>query len=349
MTTPTLEDLQTQLTEAQSAVTDAERRVGAAALDGKGKAAAQKALDATRAEVTQIEAAIEELQRRDADAAQQVASEGARAERIALYEWTEGFCERYAELLRRKAALEEAERELRDLTVPGRIHRLKTHGAERVTLDGSASTRLLSEIPDLDFPLLSGIPTPARGKEWKPEQQMTVERLEELRTRAAELAKAEREDSTEGILVTGPQWIEQRQAQRLARRAAAKAQQAAELAARSQPKSADTVEEDGRMTVTHSKVERNDDGEEVRGRGSNVPAAMHAIERQQAGVRVCHAANLDISLWPAVKEAVAKEVRVARRGGGVPENDDVGQGPVRAGNREKTSQPTVTDRGHPDG
>jgi hypothetical protein len=308
-TTPTRTELDDQLTTARQRLEATREQLGAASLDGAGERAAARKVRDAEGDVTRIEAMIGELERREASATEQEAEETARRDRIALYRWIgEDYLPQLVEVIHKREALERAEQDLRSLTVPRRITNLKHHHSERIVIDGVSTQRLLTEV-ELDYPLLRGIPAPPRSTE-RITRDHTAEQCNELAARAKELVEAEERGEGESVTVTGPQWKQEHQARRLAKRAAIRAQEEEakakvirereeaeerklatrdaarrrELAGNAKARGAVLAKPSGQVEKAGpGKPVRDDDGNEVRGRGSSVPEVMNGIEKQEAG------------------------------------------------------------------
>ena len=225
-TRTTRDDLDVKMAEAREAVTEAERKLGAASLDGKGEATARKALESARQDEEATAGAIAELEHREAEAAREQAEGAARDQRLAIYEWCRAYLPLCAAVVSAREAMERAEAAASALTAPARVRRLKPagrgHGLERVTEikpDGTrwTATRTLQE-SELDLQLLDG--TPAPGLKGVVYPNFTVARAAELVERAEMLIKAEREGKGAEVAVTGAERAAKRAADRKAERQA---------------------------------------------------------------------------------------------------------------------------------
>src|SRR5688500_14987510 len=106
---PTAEELREQLASHEETIAEAEREIGAAALDGKSSAAATKRIRDARTGVQRCQAALEELERREQTAEEQARLAAASAERLASYRWAAEWLTRWEALLVCHAELKAAE------------------------------------------------------------------------------------------------------------------------------------------------------------------------------------------------------------------------------------------------
>ena len=85
------DELREQISRYEQEVTEAEREIGAAALDGKNPAAATKRAREAREAITRCAAALEELERRQAAAEEAARAGQASRARLASYEWMASY------------------------------------------------------------------------------------------------------------------------------------------------------------------------------------------------------------------------------------------------------------------
>ena len=111
----TVDELRERLADQEREVEEAKLALGAAALDSPNPKAASKRLVEAEAAVQRTVAAIAELERRQAEVAEQARLEQASQDRLQAYQWMAEFMRRAEALLLRRAELEAAEAQLRDL------------------------------------------------------------------------------------------------------------------------------------------------------------------------------------------------------------------------------------------
>jgi hypothetical protein len=188
-TEATADGLREQIAHHEQEVAKAEREIGAAALDGKSRAAATKRARESREAITRCTAALEELERREAQAAEEARTGAASVARLASYEWMASFMGLVETYLLRRAELETAEAAIQNMQIDNRFRRAKIGGRTH-SVDES----------DLDTDLLMAIPDPAehRGKKGvRFPPTFTAERARELREFAE--VRAEEERSGNGL------------------------------------------------------------------------------------------------------------------------------------------------------
>ncbi len=208
-TTP--EGLRDEIAELEHELGQLERELGAATLDGRSTTAATKRAGAVRDAIRHREAAIEELERRRREAAEEAATGEASRARAATYEALGPYLSRIETYTRCRDAFDEAERALLDCPVDKRFAGAKA-GYGR------------SEESDLDTGLIGAIPIATNGshqRNGKSPSELVRGNLEGVSpARAAALRalaakRAEEERSGRGVDRSQPRdsWnAEQRQA-----------------------------------------------------------------------------------------------------------------------------------------
>ena len=152
-TDSTREQLEARLVEQRREVEEAERRIGAAELDGSGGRAATKRLADAKDAVRRTGAALEELGRREhAEAERQAEIDAARL-RLATYQYIAEYLRRAAPIVGGMDALGEAERHLQALRTDPKVYNRRTN---RDRLDDQGGG-------DLDPGLVSRIPFARKG------------------------------------------------------------------------------------------------------------------------------------------------------------------------------------------
>lgn len=187
-TTPTVEDLRAEIAEAQAAIAAAEREAGAAVLDGRSTAAAEKRAQQARARIERAQAAIVELEHREAAEAEERARGAASDARRLSYEWASAWAERAEQVIDARLALAAAEARLAEVAAqPGRGRIVSAaigwHGVD-------------AEASDLDAEVITGVARLAarKGVRYAPDrltERATVDVARELRTLAGERAAEE--------------------------------------------------------------------------------------------------------------------------------------------------------------
>lgn len=203
-TTPTAEDLRSELVQARQRLDVANRALDAAALDGGDRRPASKEVDRATADLRRIEGAVAELERRQAatDGAAEIV-EAAR-DRARSYTWMATYLKCAEEAIRSHMAAAAAKGQLADLTQqrPRRLSALHAGlgvewrpGTRTAPFEGRMA--LNQDEHDLDAELVNftrkKFSTPKLGSEspYLPLPGLTVERCQQLRARAEELAAAE--------------------------------------------------------------------------------------------------------------------------------------------------------------
>jgi hypothetical protein len=200
---PTAEELREQLASHEETIAEAERQIGAAALDGKSSAAATKRIRAARTGVERCQAALEELERREQTAEEQARLAAASAERLASYRWAAEWLTRWEALLVCHAELKAAEEHLR------------AYGGERGAgkiLNVKSFLRGRPEDSDLDTDLIHGVPEMPQGREIFLPTHYTIERFRAVRELAN--TRAEQEERGEGTDWSGVPSTAKRESQR---------------------------------------------------------------------------------------------------------------------------------------
>lgn len=223
MTTTTTEinadDLREQIAQYEQEVAEAEREIGVAVVDGKSPAAATKRAQQAREAITRCGAALEELERRQAEAAEEARTGEASRARLVSYEWMAAYMELVETYLLRKAEFEAAEAPLKNMQVDNRFRRAKIGGRNHSDDESDLDTELLRAMPE---------PFEYRGKRGvRLPEAFTPERARELRGFAE--ARAEEERSGNGVDRSQPYGIWDREMNE--RRKAERARRADELVA----------------------------------------------------------------------------------------------------------------------
>jgi hypothetical protein len=211
--------LRDQITGHEGELAEAEREIGAAALDGKSPVAATKRAREARDGIGRARAALEELERREEAAAEEARTGEASRARLASYEWMVGFMELVGDYLTRRAEFEAAKVRLQQMPIDNRFRRAKLGGRYHSTDESDLDTELLHAMPD---------PSGWRSKTWTGiAKSFTPERARELRGFAE--VRAEEERSGNGVDRSQPYGTWDREMNE--RRKAERAQRAEELAA----------------------------------------------------------------------------------------------------------------------
>jgi len=176
----TPDELRRELAQCEEEALEAERALGAASLEGKDSAGAQKRLTDARAAVDRVNLALTEDGRRAAEA-QKRAADAQRAEQfVEAYRWAAEFCARAEKAVKAHEAAERAAGELRELRDPPGLLKRERKLA-RIGRAASAGLGFDDEITDL-----AGM---HRVKELDYEV-LPHAHWRELRQRATELAEA---------------------------------------------------------------------------------------------------------------------------------------------------------------
>lgn len=190
--TPTADELREQVATAERAIAHAHVEIGEAALDGKSAAAPTKRMAAAREQVTRARAALEELNRRETNAAHQAQLAAASAHRKLNYEWAAEYMRRAEPVLELRGQLSAAEAQLLELSGrrgSGKIMTAK-QGMRSDAVSVDLDTDLVQALPDF--------PRPKRGEPVAFHDGFTVERARELlalaEQRAAEEERGEGHD-----------------------------------------------------------------------------------------------------------------------------------------------------------
>ncbi|HYI36262.1 MAG TPA: hypothetical protein VEX39_06645 [Thermoleophilaceae bacterium] len=205
-TAATIDDLRVEHAQAREQRDEAKRALGAAALDGTDQRPSSKQIDRATADLRRLEGAIAELERRQAaadEAAEIVAAARARAR---AYSWIAIYLERAEAAIRTHEAAAAAIEQLADLVPqqPRRLHALQA-GLAVEWCPGTRVQRFEGRRPlqqdecDIDAELVNitqkrfAAPKLGRQSSYLPFPTLTVERCQQLRARAEELAAAETE------------------------------------------------------------------------------------------------------------------------------------------------------------
>jgi hypothetical protein len=210
----TADELREQISQHEQEAAEAEREIGVAVVDGKSPAAATKRAEQARERVTRCRAALEDLERRQAEAEEEARTGAASVERLASYEWMASYMELVENYLLRKAEFEAAEAPLKNMPIDNRFRRAKIGGRSHSDDESDLDTELLRAIPD---------PAEHRGKKGvRFPQTFTPDRARELRGFAE--VRAEEERSGNGVDRSQPfgTWDRERHAERKAARQAAR-------------------------------------------------------------------------------------------------------------------------------
>ena len=180
------EELRAQLRERERQIEAAERDLGAASLDGSEQQPATEKLNAARDDAKRVEAALDELERREEQARRKAWEAAVSEERRRGYRWMIEYLDRLADYLRAQAAASEAADRLRALDEVASIRNFQTGlwGFETETLYdaellGATSARPLSKREE------------RRRSGESPLSRLTIEECQRLREKAESLAGAE--------------------------------------------------------------------------------------------------------------------------------------------------------------
>ena len=188
MTTVTTDALRDRIAEQEAIIEEAEREIGVAVADGASTATAAKRLREARAELQSLQAGVEEVERREVQAAERERAVTASERRRGEYTWAADLAGRVEEYLRSRAELEQAKRQVLEIVgqpTGRRIVGLK-RGLPRIDIDQL----------DLDRDLVRQLPVPRKrvrgdASEFLDLGRATPEQARELRARAEQLAHQE--------------------------------------------------------------------------------------------------------------------------------------------------------------
>jgi hypothetical protein len=210
----TADELRQQITNHEQEIAEAEREIGAAALDGKRPAAATKRARDGREAIRRCQAALAELERRETEAAEEARTGAASVARLASYESIVAYLELAETFLLRRNEYEAAKKAVEDFPVDRKFLAAKRGGRHQSPDESDLDTDLVLAVPDTwapEYRKKGGVTTVLRG--------MTAERARELRGFAE--ARAEEERSGNGVDRSQPYgtWDQQMNELRKAERA----------------------------------------------------------------------------------------------------------------------------------
>lgn len=184
-TIPTADEIRAQITQHREAITEAEREIGAAALDGQSTKAAEKRMQDARDGIARCEAALQELDRRGDDAQERAEA----AVRANSYRWAVAFLTRAEAVLEAYGPLLEASARLQELGSDPLVRRSQVRHTTPDGLD-----ELVRALPKAELLRAVARLHPQRtrlGAAVTLQDVFTVERLRELREQFEALAACE--------------------------------------------------------------------------------------------------------------------------------------------------------------